>query len=569
MNRKRIAAAAIAVAGIVIAYAATRESGRREDEPQRPALVLPDPTPQEKVEFFYRVFKSGARTTLGGVQISTWRDFGEGPLTELGRPALDYLFSADRFHEYKNAPNVLANVLRFLPQMPAAGGHPQLYPFLLHWLDPRNCPPRTPNSDWPSDLRKDVFSVFGAFPKAAAVPFCMDELRRERRVHDLRSTALATLIRTGNGKKILDLYDSLPPNAKEETPNLRTEMVLSLYRLAAPKASERSHAAVDELEPILRKALASPRAVERFNAMGTLYRRGEEEMADRLIDVYEQTKDSEPNTAWSALMLLAADRPHPFVREVSIEELAHPARDTGFQAAARLVARWWPESEPGRTRLWDAVERRDIHPLGVLPALAATDRERVIVYLRRELSNESTQRVEEAVRLIVGRRLTELGPDLMALVREVPRRQRPYFYRALAILRTAGVEALLLAELADRADRIIRGAAATELLNMGGERGVTRVREELEDGDPEILQVLLTRVRNRGRTGIPDALLPAVIGILRTAPGEDARRTALFVLRYRATLEGVRSGLLEADRREPSRRLAGDIRTVLLELAHR
>jgi hypothetical protein len=68
---------------------------------------------------------------------------------------------------------------------------------------------------------------------------------------------------------------------------------------------------------------------------------------------------------------------------------------------------------------------------------------------------------------------------------------------------------------------------------------------------------------------VPESLVGPLLTALRVLPDEDDRRTALFILRYRGTLSGAREGLLEAYRREPSRRVATEIRQVLVELAHR
>jgi hypothetical protein len=142
-------------------------------------------------------------------------------------------------------------------------------------------------------------------------------------------------------------------------------------------------------------------------------------------------------------------------------------------------------------------------------------------------------------------------------------------YRPLVALRTPGTEALLLAEMANRKDAVLRGAAAQELLNLGGRQGITHLAAELDRGDPVILRTLLANAKGSGRAGVPESLVGPTLKALRGFPDEDDRRTALFIFRYRGTLDGAREGLVEAYRREPSRRLATEIRKVLEELAHR
>ncbi|MHC4550376.1 MAG: hypothetical protein ACYTEZ_16530 [Planctomycetota bacterium] len=570
-SRRGLLIGLIVAAAAATVFVATLRGGAPEDELQRPAPALPQPTREEQVVFFYRAFTSGARTTLADQQVLLWRDFGERPLMELGRPALDYLLAEERYPAYRTSPNVLLGVLRFLPGVAGARDHERLDPFLTWWLDPAHCPPRTPGADWPLEIRRLVFDAFGAFPTPAAVPACLDELRRTRRDRDLRKVAMAVLIAVGEGAVLNELYETLPPNDEEEAPDLRTHLLQQLHAWAAPGREEAARARVLELEPVLQKGLRSERVAERLQAMGTLLRLGHADMAGRLIETFEQfAGEGHVHAAWSALLMLAQDQPHPYVRRVCFAQLAQPTHPVAFETAARLVSRWWPDAEPARSQLWAEIERRErLHPMQLLPDLVRVHRARVVDYLLREIRGADQERLEQAAAFAAGRRLREVGPALLERVREVERERRPVLYHALVTLRTPGVEALLLAEMADRGETLLRSAAATELLNLGGEAALLRLGEELEARDPVVLRALLTRSRAYPRTGVPDALVGPVFAALRRASGEDDRRVALFILRYRGTLDGVREGLIEAYRREPSRRVAREIGQVLLELAHR
>jgi hypothetical protein len=572
MGRRTLLSALILAGAVaVIVYVGTRPDDGPPDAILRPAPTLPDPTPAEKAAFLYDAFKGGARTVLKGEQILLWRDFGERPLARMGEPALDLLLAEERLREYGTSPNILAGVLRILPGIPGARAHPRLYPFLSYWLDPAHLPSPSTRANWAEDIRLLVFNAFGAFPDPAAVPYCLEEMKRKERVHDLRRTAVAVLLATGRTAPLIELYDRLPPNADEEAPDLRTELILGLYRTAAPGRAASVHAIVAELEPVLRKALESDRPAEQVNAMGVLLRLGHKEMEGRLIEFYEtMLRRGDPRAAWSALLLLNKDARHPYVRERCLEELEHPTPTLGFEWSARLICKWWPEEQAARETVWAEVERgENLNPMFVLPTLARVDRKRVVAHLKAELSSGDTRRVGDALRLVVGERLTELGPVLLDLVREIPRLRRPVVYRPLVILRTPGTEALLLAEMANRKDEMLRGAAATELINLGGRRGLAYLAEELRAGDRVVLRSLFVSAKGFGRGGVPESLVGPTLRALRRLPDEDDRRTALFILRYRGTLDGAREGLIEAYRREPSRRVATEIRQVLLELAHR
>jgi hypothetical protein len=573
MSRRTLwTAVVLVVAGAGIAYLGARPDGGRTDVILRPAPpALPNPSPREKAAYLYANFKRGARTVLRGQQILLWRDFGEYPLIRMGRPALDVLLAEERYRDYGASPNILAGVLRILPGIPGARDHERLYPFLSHWLDPTHLPSPADRDDWAEDIRLLVFNVLGAFPRPAAVPFCVEELERKERGRDLRRTALAVLLATGHGRLLADYFDRLPPNADEDAPDLRIELILGLYRTLAPGRGAGGHAVVQAMEPVLRRVIDSGRDIERFNAMGVLLRLGHAEMEGRLIEFFETAlAEDRKLAAWSALLLLNQDRAHPYVRARCLEQMDQPAPNVGFETAAKLICKWWPDEKEAIETIWASIDgRENISPMLVLPSLLRLDRKRVVAYLEGELRSGETERLAAALPFVVGERLTELGPVLMDLVREVPRARRPLLYHALVALQTPGTEALLLAEMANPSDEVLRGAAATEILNLGSRAGLAHLAEELERGDPQILHSLLMQAKTLGRRGVPEALVGPALSALRKMPDEDDRRTALFIFRYRGTLDAAREGLVEAYRREPSRRLATEIRQVLGELAHR
>jgi hypothetical protein len=204
----------------------------------------------------------------------------------------------------------------------------------------------------------------------------------------------------------------------------------------------------------------------------------------------------------------------------------------------------------------------------VLRAVLRHARDIALRWLQEELAASDQERLAAVLRFIRGERVTELVPDLLRRVRELPPPERPPVYAALADLRVPGTEALLLAELVPSARPDLRSAAATTLLDLGG--GERRLSELIAEGDGAVLHALLLRARMAGEEGVPRGLVPAVLEAVRRMPGEDGRRAALFVLRFRGRFEDdVRQGLLDAYVHEPSRRVAADIAEAIEELAYR
>jgi hypothetical protein len=540
--------------------------------PLRGAPAVPAPTLEEKVRHCYGLLRGGetleVQAPLPGatpIEVSLWREIGSAALLELGEPALAFLTSRDRYPEYVAAPNVLMTVLQLLVAAPAFPGR---FPFLAHWLDEGNCPPAVPGSDWPDEIRNLVFQAIQVELVAEAEPFCVAEFDRPRRGHDLRPAAADTLLRLGRADVLNGLWPSLPPTADAPGPDLRAAILERLFQMAAPGAGERNRAQVRRLEPLLEQALASTRVVERFNAMGVLHRLGRPGMREALERFFLENRDTNEPAAWSALLFLVADDPAPFVREACLRRIERPDSGAGFGGAVRILASHWIDDIAPLLVEWIR-KREHIDPYMVLRHLLRHDRAAVVEWLRGELSAGPDTDRARALSFIAGEGVTELAPDLLAKAREVDPPRRPPLYWALVQMRAPGTEALLLAELSASIPDGLRSAAAAELMNLGGAAAGARLGELLAEGDGAVLDALLVRARKSQGTRVPDALVPGVLKALRAIPGEEGRRAALLVLRFRGRLDDVREGLVDAYRHEPSRRVAREIGETIVELAHR
>ncbi|MCK6459270.1 MAG: hypothetical protein L6Q95_05175 [Planctomycetes bacterium] len=533
--------------------------------PLRPPPAVPSPAPEAKVRYFYRLLGSGQTIAVaaplpGGspMEISVWREIGGAALLGLGEPAFAFLTAPERYPEYVAAPDVLVAVLQLLAEAPH---HPGTFPFLEHWLVEANCPVRVPGSDWPDEIRNLVFAAMKAHPVPEAAPSCVAEFDRPRRGHDLRAAAADILLRLGKADILNEAWRSLEPD-------LRAAILERLFQMAAPGAGDRNRAQVVALAPLLEEALASPRTVERFNAMGVLHRLGRHGMRDELIRFFEENRDADERAAYSALLLLAADGPDPFVLEACLRRVERPDAGAGFAGAVRILAILWPDRIAPRLFEWMRA-RQHVDPYMVLRQMLSHDRAAVVAWLRGEVRDGTEADLSRALPFIAREGVTELAPDLLAKVREAEPAKRTQLYAALVEMRAPGVEALLLAELASSIPEELRSAAATEILNLGAEAGLARLGGLLAEGDPAVLDALLRRAWKSRGAGIPAALVPGVLAALRGIPGEDGRRAALLVLRFRGRLEDVREGLVDAYRHEPSRRVAKEIGETIEELAHR
>jgi len=540
----------------------------------RPAPAIPNPEEVECIRYFHRLAASGERVDLPSpvpgapqLEISVWREIGEAALAGLGPPAIDFLLDPARYEEYVAAPNLLLNTLHLLAGVPAARDAKRLPEFLARWLDPANCPPAVPGSDWPEEIRKEVFMTMRAHPAPWVIPFCEGELERTRRVYDLRGPAIDMMLRLGDVEPLKGVFATLPPTPETPDPDLRMELIQRLYSMAAPTADPGTRALVEALAPVVREAMEAPRPVERFNAMAVGLRLGWPGMAEALETFFEENREDEP-AAWSALLFLAADKPDAFVREAALARVNARDEKVGFTTAVRLLMRWWPEDIVPRLLEW----MRDggpPDPYAAAPALLRYDRAAMVDWLREEVRGDDVNRLMRALVFVAGEAVTELGPAILERARELDAPLRPPLYKTLASLGTKGTEALLMAELHPTTPEVLRGAAATELLNLGSERGAARLAELVEEGDGPVLDTVFRRARVGGAAAVPEVIVAALLRALRTVPGEDRRRLILLTLRFRGRFNDVREGLVEAYRREPSRRVAKDIERAIQELAHR
>lgn len=537
--------------------------------PLRPARAVPAPTPDEKLRWFYRLLGSGRTIAIAApvptespLEISVWREIGASALLRLGDAGLAFLTSPDRYPEYLAAPNVLATVLQLVADTPA---FPQRFAFLTHWLDERNCPQAAPGSDWPEEIRNMVFIALKNHPPPEAAPYCLAEFERPRRARDLRPAAADILLRLGKADALNDFWPSLPPTPETPEPDLRSAILKRLFEMAAPTAGERNREQVARLVPLVEQALESPRAAERLTATGVLFRLGRPGMREALERFFLEHRQGAEIEAFSALLLLVADGPDPFVREKCRERVARPDRGAGFGVAVQILAGVWPEDIAPRVFDWMRT-RQHVDPYMVLRQMLRHDRAAVVEWLRGEVRGGDLSR---ALPFIAQEGVTELAPDVLAKAREEEPAKRTPVYDTLVRMRAPGTEALLLAELKASVPDQLRSAAAAEILNLGGDAGIAELGDLLAEGDAAVLDALLGRARKSVGARVPDALVPGVLAALRAMPGEDGRRAALMILRFRGRLDDVRQGLMEAYQHEPSRRVAGEIGEVIDELAHR
>ena len=175
------------VAGLVL-----YRDGQDETEPKsvlRAAPILPDPTSEEKVAYFFELIRSAQYEEIGKQRLPVWRDIGFPALAEQGERAADYILDPARWKQYGRSPALLTNVIQLVAQMgPTALASERLAPFVAHWLDPRNLPPRAAGN-WSAELRRLLFPICAAYPDELYIPMCLDELERTDRPNDLRTQA--------------------------------------------------------------------------------------------------------------------------------------------------------------------------------------------------------------------------------------------------------------------------------------------------------------------------------------------------------------------------------------------
>jgi len=529
----------------------------------RAAPVVPQPTPEEKAAFFFNLYTSGEQLDLGGERLPIWHMIGESALKAQGTPALDYLLSEARFPRYRTSPNPLANLLSMLPHTPEVRRHPRLYPFLLYWLKPENCPAPAAGSNWLATYRKQIFAVFTHYPNEAAVPACIEEMDRKKRVHDLRGEAMLVLLATGHSDVVRERYDSLP--------NTHRYYIIDRVREAASgKQNELLQAEARAFEPLLRRLLESDDVIERVNAAGVLLRLGDDSMADRLIQEYKRNPGSDRETiAWSALRMLVEEHADPRVRAIC-EQRLRDGKDASlaYDQARYLLGRGWSDDSEVQEILWALVVEDEVLEPRTVRRLALVDRARAVAFLKDAILHGEGRRRTDAIRFARISMLNEAGPWLIELLSRTSDLARRFdYYSALALLRTKAAVPLLRAELEDATSVNTKQQAMSLLLQFDDADTHVALARMLEDGDESILEVIYQRSKATG--SVPDALLASVVHALRHMPGESGRLKALFALRCRGTLAGVEEGIIEAYRQEPSRNVANQIETTLIELAHR
>ncbi|MHC4941142.1 MAG: hypothetical protein ACYTHK_19575 [Planctomycetota bacterium] len=532
----------------------------------REAPVLPRPTKSARVERFYKLFTSGEQTDLGGRRVPTWEAVGERALFDLGTPAWDYVLNPRRFSEYHRSPNIVSNILRVLPKRRAAGAHPELYPFLLHFLDPASYPPAPQGADWGKAFRKPIFAIFTHYPDDRAAPACTEELDRRTPGPDLRTEATMVLLRTGKTGPLLDRYDALAPE-------LRLYLLARLYEFAdrpgAYLATARTFA--DRLEGTLRSRVA----FERVYAAATLMRIGGiPGMPDQLLEEYRTaTAAGEHDAAWTAIRALAAHGGGERVYPICYETARNGEVPLAREVANEMLRRYFYERPEVVALLnmqldeWPAAKPLDLR---LLLGLMRADRKAAAAFVKDLLENGSALRRNDALRFVRTKKaMPEAGPWVLELARKTADADlRLNCYQVLTVLQTQAALPLMRAEL-DATDDNVRVAAAQAVMAMEDGQGLRKIGDLIRAGDTAILDTLAFRAESQGAAGVPPQLVHDIALAVGLLPDEAGRLKALFILRCRGVLDDVRVPLIGAYRTEPSRRVAGQIETTLQELAYR
>jgi HEAT repeat protein len=570
-----IALLALAIAGGVMWAMRKDPAGGLESE-RRPAFELPVPTGPEKARYFYDLLGSGRTWRIGETSAPLWRVLGKSGLLEGGKDSLDFVLSEDRYEDYYRSGNRLLMLLKWLQEFSGVQDHPRTEPFLRYWLDPKNSPPDTPGSRPAEEYRKRIFRIFRHYPVAWAVPYCVDEILRKERYHDLRVEAIGVLLYLGETGPVEANWEIIPPTEKEAQPLLKEFTLGQVRTYAGPEQPPKRREGARRLEPLARRTLEDGALYAKVSAASTLLRLGDESMVDRMLELIEQARTLEDRDIyWSALLLLAEDSDDARIRAIC-EERTKGEIDTAdftYRTALKVLAYNWIDEPEVRAKLWayvDATKMSDLAPLQWLIRVAS-ERERIVEYLRGAIRGEDFDKRLQAVRFAThaANPVPEVMKDLYDVAKTTaPDRGRTRYLNALVNMRFEPVVPLLLADLADELE-VLRQAAAANLLEFDDENGIASVADRLEGGDLAMLAPIVTRAQARGRAGVRDALVPALLRTLATAPGEEGRMRVLYALRCRGSLEGVRKPLMDAYCREPSRRVAAAIRETLVELAHR
>ena len=569
--------AVLAVAAIATALWVTRGDDRRpRPEIRRRAFELPHPDEETKNAYFFDLMRSGTTLRLGDANIPVWSTFGQAGLVERGDSALGYLMDPARYPIYGASSNVMINALQVLEQAPESRIHPSYEPFAKYWLDPANTPRSAPGANPAEEYRKQFFTLFTREPREWVIPYCLQEIDRADRPHDMRMQAIAILLWLGRADEVLARYDTLPPNKKEPDVRLKPFVLSKTRGYAGRDQPSNRREGARRLEPLLRRSLDDESLFTRVIAASALLRLGDKSMVDRLIEYYEEgVVNQEPDAAWTALVYASDDSDDPRLRDICEAHIAAQTDKVYFTyvMALQVLAARWIDDKKVRDLLWDYVKVRRFEDLRPILWLShhEGERPRIIAALREAIRSGDTRMMRQATRFAVHPNypLPELMPDVLDMTRRTQAGEgRDRLIHALIEMKFRPVLPLILAELSDELPRT-RATAAANLLEFGDEEGIEAVAARLLDGDEAMLGPIQGRAQAAGTLGVDDALLPALLDTLERAPSELIRMRVLYTLRCRATLEGVEKGLMEAYRREPSRRVAAAIRATLIELAHR
>jgi len=562
----------------VVAALWMRSTGteRKRPEVRRAAFDLPQPSDEEKNAYFFDLMRSGRSIKLGDATIPEWRIFGQAGLALRGESALGYVMDPARFPIYAAAPNTMINTLQLLEQVPESRLHPLYEPFAKYWLDPANIPPTAPGAQPGEEYRKKFFTLFTHEPRPWVVPYCVDELERADHPHDMRKPAVAILLWLGEVGEVLARYESLPPDEREPNVYLKQFVLTQTRGYAGREQPSNRREGARRLEPILRDALEIDPLIGRVVAASALLRIGDESMVDRLLELHRLGVERENlDAAWTAIIYAADDSDDPRLRQVC-EELVKQEpdkRNLAYVSALQVLATRWLDAPEVRDLLWDYV--KSVHFEDLRPILWLSrhegERPRIIEALRTAIRSGDNEMERQAIRFAIHPNypVPEVMPDVLELARHRDANEgRARFIAALVKMRFRPVLPLILADLTSDVPRT-RATAAAHLLDFDDEEGVDAVAQRLRDGDEAMLGPIQGRAAAAGELGVNARLLPALFRTLERSPSELTRMRVLYIMRCRATLEGVQESLMDAYRREPSRRAATAIRGMLIELAHR
>ncbi len=547
---------------------------RLADQPERETALrqpptLPQPSTQDRVLFFFDMVKRSATTEVGGKMVRDWHVIAERALRELGTPTFDHILAKDRYAEYGRSPTLVSNVFRFIGDSPAVRDHPLFPQFVQDWLDPKQHPKPRPGNNWTPGWKRELFRIIARYPRVENVALCLAELNDPAPDPDMRGFALDVLLYLGADVELSQVWQKLPRDEEDQDYPLRSRLLAYLLEFSEPGQDSKRKDTVEAMRAFLHDARGSALALERMRAEAILRRLGDPSAEPALLAEHKRLTSENESLAWNVLRLLNADAPHPYVKEVALTYATQPDKPFSYFWALRLLARWWLDDPQVVALAWEAVREHadQANPLVVLHELQRVDRPAVIEHLITAVKSGDNERIHAAVRFAMKNKMTEIGPAIFDALAGATARQRPYYFRALTELRMPRVIPLLKAELKSSRPNEVRNLAVSELLTL--DAGLSEVADRLRAGDNEAFDALHRRAQAGGRDGVPDALVDALLESLDTLTGEDAKLRALFILRCRGTLEGVRDGLLNAYRKEPSRRVARAIREALIELSHR